>query len=338
MSDLWSLYHLSFTSPRYLLVLLVVPLLVLFAVIIRRRRARYTVAFTNMTTLAGAIAKRPTRWRRYVPLTLLALALAATGAALARPHISVTVSDRSATIILLVDVSGSMQAPDITPSRMDAAVAAMHDFVDKLPKNYKVGLVTFSESTSVVVAPTNDRAAISSGLDVLSPQAGTALGDGVAAAVKIAVSSLAASGVYQVAGEYLPAAIVLESDGAQTRGTLTPFAAASVAKAAGVRIYGVALGTPGGRITQGAGLLRQSIPVPPDPGTVAMLAHDSGGQAFAATDAESLNTTYRSLGSSIAHRSRQKDITSWFELAAAILLVAGVGTARAWGASLSPSS
>ncbi len=169
------------------------------------------------------------------------------------------------------------------------------------------------------MAPTTDRAAISAALDVLSPQAGTALGDGVAAAVKILVSNLAASGVYQNAGEFLPGAIVLESDGAQNRGTVTPFAAASVAKAAGVRIYGVALGTPLGTITQGAGLLKQTIPVPPDPGAVALLAHDSGGQAFAATDATSLNAIYRSLGLSIAHRKRDKDITSWFELAAAVL-------------------
>ncbi len=139
MSDLATLYHLSFTSPRYLLALLVVPLVLVFSWIVRRRRARYTVSFTNMGTLARAMAKRPSRWRKYVPLVLLALALAATAAALARPRIQLTVSDRSATVVLLVDVSGSMAAPDITPSRMDAAVAAMHGFLDKLPKNDRVG-------------------------------------------------------------------------------------------------------------------------------------------------------------------------------------------------------
>jgi Ca-activated chloride channel family protein len=333
MSELSTVHHFSFRSPGYLLLLLVIPLLLAFAAVVRRRRSRYTVLFTNMRMLAGVAQGRRIRWRRRVPLILLALALTVIAAALARPGVHLTVRDNSATIILLVDVSGSMQASDVSPSRIDAAVQAMHQFLDKLPKNDKVGLVTFSDKVEVLDQPSTDRNAVNSALDVLRPENGTALGDGVEAAVKLAVSSLGAS-VRPKPGQHLPAAIVLESDGAQNHGTATPQAAAQLAAAAGIRIYGVALGTRYGVVTEGTALIGQSIPVPPDPGTVAMLARMSGGQAYTATTASSLNTIYKTLGSTVGRRSEPREITSWFEIVGAVLLVFGIGAARAWGAPL----
>jgi Ca-activated chloride channel family protein len=333
MSGLTSVHHFSFSAPQYLPALLLVPLLFAFAYAIRRRRSRYGISFTNLRLLAAVRSRRRTPWRRRAGLILLALALAAAALALARPHVQMTSNDRSATIILLVDISGSMDAADVPPSRMDAAVAAMHDFLDRLPRNDKVGLVTFSDKVQIRAVPTTDRAAIGGALDVLNPELGTALGDGVEAAVKLAVQTLAIDGVRPVPGKYGPAAVVLESDGAQNRGKLTPTAAAAIAKAAGVRIFGVALGTKYGQVTEGSGILR-TIPVPPDPGTVQLLARVSGGQAFDATTAQSLNSTYRHLGSSVGKHRSSRDITAWFELAAALLLVAGVAAERAWRASL----
>ena len=187
---------------------------------------------------------------------------------------------------------------------MDAAVAAMHDFLDKVPKNDKVGLVTFSDKVQVRSVPTTDRAAVAGTLDTLNPETGTALGDGVEAAVKLAVQTLALDGVRPRPGKYVPAAIVLESDGAQNRGKLTPAEAGGVAKDAGVRVFGVALGTKYGQVTEGSGILR-TIPVPPDPGTVRLLARLSGGESFSAETAASLNSTYRHLGTSVGkHRER----------------------------------
>jgi Ca-activated chloride channel family protein len=329
-----SLHHFSFAAPVYLVALILVPLLLVFAAVVRRRRATYTVAFTNLEMLAGVTAKRRGRWRRHVPLALLALAIATAVAAVARPTVQSVASDRSATVVLLADVSGSMQATDVHPARIYAAVTAMHELVDRLPRSDKVGLITFSDKVDVLHRPTVDHASIQSSLDVLSPEGGTALGDGVEAAVKMVVSTLAAAGVYHRFGEYLPAAIVLESDGAQDRGLVTPFSASQFAKAAGVRIYGVALGTRHGYVTQGSGLLTRSIRVLPSPGTVALLARESGGKAFSATNAESLDAIYRNLGSSIGRQNARTDIASWFELAAAILLVAAIGAARARGAAL----
>jgi Ca-activated chloride channel homolog len=329
-----SLHRFSFDEPWWLLLLLLLPLLVAFTAAARRRRARYPVTFTNLAPLAGVRASTRSRRRRWIPTILFALALAALAGALARPHVWRTASGGGATIVLLVDVSGSMQATDVKPARIYAAITAMHDLVHALPADDKIGLVTFSDKVKVVSVPTTDHAAVDDGLDVLSPEGGTALGSGVEAAVKLVRASLAADGVRRNPGQYVPAAIVLESDGAQDRGSITPIDGAALAKAEGVRIYGVALGTPGGRIVEGTGLLREVIAVPPAPSTVRLLTQETGGQAFDATNAKQLNSIYRGLGSKVGRHPVRTDITSWFEVAAAALLVASVGAARAWGGAL----
>jgi Ca-activated chloride channel family protein len=227
-----------------------------------------------------------------------------------------------------------MQAHDIKPDRLTAATDAMHSFVSQLPAADKVGLITFSDKVQVLQTPTADHAAVDSLLNVLRPQGGTALGTGVEAAVKVVVSSLAADGVLQTPGKDLPAAIVLESDGAQNRGLISPAAAGRMAGAAGIPIYGVALGKRVGFITQGSGYFAYRIPVPPDPGAVGLLARESGGKAFAAINGPGLQHIYRELGSSIGKRPETTEISSWFEIAAAVLLVSGIGVARARGAAL----
>src|SRR3954452_14824112 len=136
---------MSFASPALLVTLLVVPATLVFLVVMNRRRARYPVSFTNLELLAGVAEKRR-QWRRWVPVALLLLALTAASIALARPRVSLTVSEENATVVLLVDVSGSMRAADVQPSRLDAAVEAMRTFLVKVPKKVKVGLVAFSSS------------------------------------------------------------------------------------------------------------------------------------------------------------------------------------------------
>jgi Ca-activated chloride channel homolog len=327
-------HHFSFASPQYLLLLLLIPILLGFLVAVRRRRTRYTVAFTNLDLLAEVRPRYVPRWRRLVPLVLLVLALALAAAAVARPQLDLVRTDRGATIILLADISGSMQATDVQPARIFAAISAMHDFVDVLPKNDKVGLVTFSDAAEVKVVPTTNHTAVDNSLDVLSPEGGTALSDGVITAVKLAVATLDDQGVHHQPGTYLPAAIILESDGAQDRGSITPYAAAQFAKEAGVRVFGVALGTPGGYVTTGHGLFMQRYDVPPDPGTVALLARVTGGEAFDARTASKLDAVYRGLGSSVGRRRAPDEITPWFELAAVVLLVAAIALGRLRGAPL----
>jgi Ca-activated chloride channel family protein len=270
-----------------------------------------------------------------VSMRLLLFALAAASTALARPRVHLSVAEENATVVLLVDVSGSMRANDVQPSRLDAAVEAMRLFMTKVPKRVNVGLVAFSSSAEVLAVPTTDRTTVTDGLGFLAPEAGTALGDGIVTATKLIVTTLAKQGVHKdPAAKFLPAAIVLESDGAQNRGTVTPKQAAQFAKKAGVRVYGVALGTPNGKVTFGFGLQQSQIPVPPDPATVRSVSSITGGQSFAARDSARLSTVYKDLGSSIGRRTELREISSWFAAAAAVLLLSAVGLSRAWAAPL----
>jgi Ca-activated chloride channel family protein len=329
-----SVHHFSFSAPYYLAVLALVPLLFAYVWVVRRRRPRYAVALTNVGILHRLVAKHRKRWWGSASLILLALALSTCAAALAQPRIQRTASDRSATVVLLVDVSQSMRAHDIKPDRLIAAVTAMHAFIKRLPETDKVGLVTFSDKVQVLQTPTTNHAAVDALLDVLSPQGGTALGSGVEAAVRLVVSSLAADGVRHTPGTYVPAAIVLESDGAQNRGIISPASAGELARKAGVRIYGIALGKPHGFIIQGSGFFAYKVPTPPDPGAVGLLARESGGMSFTAINTPKLKRIYIDLGMSVGRRSELTEITSWFELVAAVLLVGGIGVERARGAAL----
>ena len=178
---------------------------------------------------------------------LFLLALAFASAAIARPRAGVQRRRTSATVVLLVDVSGSMRAADVKPSRLGAAQAAMATFADKVPKQVKVGLVSFSTGPERARASRPPTAALlHEGIDLLAPEAGTAIGDGLGVAVQMVQSSIgdAARGK----DGKVPGAIVLLSDGAQTRGVLTPIQGADARATAGIRVYTVALGTDHGTL------------------------------------------------------------------------------------------
>ncbi len=318
---------MSLIAPYWLLALLVVPVVLVLVLVLDRRRSRYPVAYTNVELLASLVEDRRSV-RRWLPLALLLLALACASAALARPQASLSVPQQNGMVIFLVDVSGSMRANDVEPTRLDAAVNAMQAFLNRLPSQFKVGLVAFSSEPEVLAAPTTDRQLIREQIGYLVPEAGTALGDGLAVAVRLAVSTLAREGIHHQPGQYLPAEIVLESDGAQNRGVLGPVQAAELARAAGIRVDGVALGTPNGRVSFGFGLYTNSIPVPPDPAVVREIARITGGRAFTARTASSMTSIYKTLGSSISAKTERREITSWFAAAAGVLLIGAVGAGR----------
>jgi Ca-activated chloride channel family protein len=310
-----------------LLTLLAIPLLILLAFVVNRRRARYPVSFTNLDLLAEIAPKRHGLWKKVAPLALLVLALACAAGALAQPRVRLARPDQNATIMLLVDVSGSMRANDVEPTRLDAAVAAMRTFLDRLPSQFKVGLVAFSSEPEPLVAPTSNRDAVRQSIALLEPEAGTAVGDGIGVAVQMLKSSLRQAGYVRKPGQPVPAAIVLLSDGAQNRGILQPVQAARMAKAAGIRIYPVSLGTPRGKVTFGFGQFMNSVPVPPDPYTMSQIAQVSGGRSYTAQTASSVVQIYKSLGSSIGRTNKRVQIGNWFAFAAAGLLAAAVGAA-----------
>jgi Ca-activated chloride channel family protein len=335
----------SFTSPWLLLALLIVPATLALALWLDRRRARYAVAFTNLELLAAVAGTRRRSLRRWIPLALFLLALTAASAALARPKASVSVPATRATVVLLVDVSGSMRAADVKPTRLGAAQSAMAAFADSVPKGVKVGLVSFSTGPNLLVIPTVDRAVLHEGIDLLAPEAGTAIGDGLDLAIQTVKASVADAP--RGKDGKIPGAIVLLSDGAQTRGTLTPLQGAARAREAGIRVFTVALGTDNGTIDprffgfggggggfgQGLGGQRR-FPVRPDPVTLAAIARETDGKTFRAKSATKVEEIYKQLGSSVAHKTAKREVSSWFAGGAALLLLLSLGTARLTGERL----
>jgi Ca-activated chloride channel homolog len=330
----------TFAGPYLLLLLLIVPAVAVAAWWLERRRAQYAVAFTNLDLLASVVERRR-RPLALVPLVLFLLALAAATAALARPRAVITTPSDRATVVLLVDVSGSMRADDVKPTRLDAAANAMSAFVDRLPKQVRAGLISFSSGPNILVPPTTDRSLMHEGIELLTPEGGTAIGDGLGVAVQT-VKAAVGDAPRNKEGK-IPGAIVLLSDGAQTRGTLTPLQGADLAKRAGIRVFTVALGTNHGTLGPsafgfggGGGVFPGSgrFPVRPDPVTLAAIARDTGGETFRAQSAEKVNRVYKQLGASIASRHVSREITSWFAGAAALLLLGSLGAARITGGRL----
>ncbi len=325
---------MTFGSPWFLFALAIVPLVLLAAVLLERRRSRYTVAFTNLELLAQ-VATRSRNPKRFLPLVLLLAALAAASVAVARPFTDLSVPSDRATVVLVVDVSGSMRADDIKPTRLDAAAHAMSVFATKVPKQVRIGLISFSSDPNILVIPTTDRAELQQGIDLLEPEGGTAIGDALYVAVQTVRASVGQNAPRNKDGK-IPGAIVLLSDGAQTRGSLTPLQGADKAKAAGVRVYTVALGTNHGTLGAGSfgfgqggfGFGQQRFPVRPDPATLAAIARDTGGTTFQAKSAASVDQIYRRLGASIAHHTVRREITSWFVGAAALLCLLALAASR----------
>lgn len=318
---------MSFEAPALLLGLLVVPFAAVGYWLVQRRRARYAVRYSNLDVLASVAGTRST-WKRHVPAALLLASLAALAVAFARPTVTVQAPDERASVVLVVDISGSMRAQDVQPTRLAAAKEAMMSFLAQAPDTLRVGIVAFSNEPQVIVSPTLDRAQLKQGIQLLEPAFGTALGDAIARSVDLARATTAVSGqqaaapVKDAKGRAL-ASILLLSDGFQTRGLLSPGQGAQAARAAGVPVFTIALGTEGGTIVD----REQVIPVPPDRETLAAIAQYTGGEAFDAQTAGALKHVYQGLGSRVGRRDRPREVTSAFVAAGALLLVGAAGAA-----------
>jgi Ca-activated chloride channel family protein len=313
----------SFASPLALLCLFAVPLALLLQVAAARRRRRYPVRFPAFATLAAVAAPEP-RWSRHLPFALLALAIAALAISLARPERTVQVAVERASVVLVTDVSRSMSATDVSPTRLEAARQAALSFLDKVPGELRVGLVSFSDVAQTLQTPTTDRAAVSGALSTLQPISGTATGAGLGTALTdLKVRNADPS------ARRPPAAIVLLSDGSATDGAAADQVAAE-AKRLRVPIYTVALGTPDGTITLQGRVLR----VPPDPLALQRIATASGGEAFRAEDADQLGAVYDRLGSQIGTKPEKREMTAAFAGAALLLLGGALASSLRLGGRL----
>src|SRR5947207_15026110 len=218
---------MSFGHPLLLLTLLVVPAAIACLRLAERRRMRYAVRYTNLDVLAAVAGGR--QWRRWVPTSLALLALAVLCVALARPHASSLVPKERATVILVLDVSGSMQAGDVRPTRLAAAQQAVRGFLDRVPPQVRVGLIAFSGDAQVAAPPTTDRGLLRQSLDGIGTFpafGGTAIGDALAVAVNLAKQAVSGGPSSLASFSTAPsstkrtASILFLSDCHQTRGYL----------------------------------------------------------------------------------------------------------------------
>jgi Ca-activated chloride channel homolog len=299
---------MSFASPLWLAALALVPLLLGLYVLGRHRARRYAIRFPGVPTLA-ALVPASGAWRRRVPLGLFLASLAVLALALARPHTTVAVPSEQATVILVTDVSRSMLADDVDPNRLEAARSAAKSFLGQIPDEARVGAVAFSEQPHTIEPPTDDHDDVEAMIDSLSADGGTATGDGLAAALKL---------IDGRAKNRAPAAIVLLSDGKATTGR-DPLPVARQAKRLGIPISTVALGSRGAVITTPSGAL---LAVPPDPETMRRIAEISGGRDYQADDAGDLGEIYKQLGSRVATKKEQREVTSAFAAGGVLLLLA----------------
>jgi Ca-activated chloride channel family protein len=301
---------MSFQAPLFLAGLAVVPLALVALVLARRRPAKYVIRFPAAATLAPLVKR--SRVRRNLPPALLLIALAAITTALARPEATVAVPVEKASVVLVTDTSGSMNATDVAPNRISAAKAAADRFLKKVPEQLQVGLVAYADGPHTVLRPTQDRAQVQSTLDALTADGGTATGDALS-------SALAAL------GNQKPAAIVLLSDGASKTGA-DPAEVAQRARAANVPIYTVALGTADGVVETGG----QVLSVPPDPEALKQVADLSGGKAFTAEDSDALDEVYETLGSRIGTKKEKKEVSAGFAAFGLLMLGGAAFTTLRW--------
>jgi Ca-activated chloride channel family protein len=303
----------SFREPLLLAALILVPLALAAYVVAQRRRRRYAVRYTNLDLLA-TVAGRD--WLRHLPAALALLALAALLIALARPERVVADERKQATVVMVTDTSGSMLATDVAPNRLSAAKAAARSLTDKLPSDFKLGLVTFGSTADQLVAPTDDKAAVTRAIDSLKVHGATAMGDGLSLALDAAQARIPRA-------VRPPAAIVLLSDGSSTRGQ-DPITVATQARKAGIRVYTVALGTQTGVLeTKDAQGNPKTEPVPPDTGTLQEIARETGGRFYDVADKARLQEIYSGLGTRFSKLQERQEMTAAFAGGALVLLLAG---------------
>jgi Ca-activated chloride channel homolog len=334
---------MTFERPWFLLTLLALPLLALLYVWLQRRRSRYPVSFTNLAVLREVVGtRRP--WRRWVAPVLVLLALAALLVGVARPQVDGMVPQDRATVVLVLDVSRSMEARDVKPNRIGAAKRAIRLFLDRAPDRLRVGMVVFAGVPQVASPPTTDHEQVSVSLDNLGDYAtfgGTAIGDALSMAVDVgrdAIQSDPEAPPANGANENKLVSILFLSDGAQREGVLQPLEGAQLAKEAGMPVYTVALGTPNGTVAGGGGgffpFAPERIPVPPDTETLRAIAETTGGEFTEARDAETVDNAYEKLGSNLGRRRADKEVTYVFLGVAAALLVGAGALSALWSPRL----
>lgn len=305
----------EFMNQGRLWLLAVIPVLIGLYIWALTRKSRSGMRFTN-TGVLGAVLPRQSRWRRHLSVAMALLSVGALILAWARPMGVEKVPRERATVVLILDVSQSMRAVDVKPTRLEAAKTAAKGFVDSLPEQYNLALVQLSGDPSVIMPPTTDRGAAGRVIDRLSLQDGTAVGGAITAGLQAVAMAPTSQD-----GSAAPAMMILLSDGQNTVGPAAE-AQASEAGKRKVPIHTIAFGTQNGYVDLDGKRER----VAPDTRELARIASLSGGRSLQAKDAGQLKGVYDSLKSDVGYEELKKEITArWAMYALGFAVIAALG-------------
>jgi Ca-activated chloride channel family protein len=329
---------MTFLWPEFLWLLVLVPAIVALYLFILSRKKNSAVRFASLSLFKEAMGSR---WRRHVPPAILLLGVAAMLAAIARPAAVITLPTSHETVILALDVSGSMRAADVEPSRIEAAQAAARAFVADQPRSARIGIVAFAGSAALVQPPTTNRRDILAAIDQLQLQHATAVGSGILVSLKAIfpqdsfevlpprMRNAAAGGSSSKTvppGSYTSAAIILLTDGQTTSGP-DPVEAARLAAERGVRVFTVGVGTENGQILTGEGW---SMRVRLDEDALKAIAELTRAEYFYAGTAMDLKKVYQSLRSKLVMEKKETEITAIFSAVAAATVLLSATLSLLW--------
>jgi Ca-activated chloride channel family protein len=332
---------MSFIWPFMLVSLALIPLGVLLYALLDRSRRRRLASYGG-----SGLAVRPGRpgFRSRIPAVLMLFGVVLTALAIARPQAVVSLPRQEGTVILAFDISASMGAKDMAPTRIAAAKTAAKDFVARQPLSIGIGVVAFSDSGASVQAPTNDRATLDSAIDRLTPQKGTSVGSGILASLKVIAAQeagYAGNNFYSnpsgapsptptptpvPVGFHAPAVIVLLSDGENNENP-DPLLAARTAADRGVRIYTVGIGSAAGANLDLNGF---EVYTRLDEETLLNISLATGGTYYNATDAAGLRSIYDNIDLGLVLKPQLTEVTALFAAISLLLMLAGVMTSMLW--------
>ncbi|HEY7466373.1 MAG TPA: VWA domain-containing protein [Dehalococcoidia bacterium] len=326
---------MSFEWPMALWLLLILPAIVGLYVWMQTRRRRYALRYASVSLVQQAVGKGP-GIRRHIPAALYLLAIGALIIALARPQATIPVPSNSGTIILSIDVSGSMFAEDVEPNRMEATKDAVREFVEKQPEGVKIGVVSFSDFGALVAPPNEDRKQALEAIRRLRPQRGTNIGAGLSVALDAIYEDQSAADVpvtnnpaptpTPLPDDVPPASIVLVSDGQSNTGP-DPLDIANEAAKAGIKVYTVGIGTEEGTVLQIQG---RNVFTRLDETTLRGMAEATGGRYFNAQDEGDLRQIYDDLSRERVLEDKETEVTFAFAAAALIFSMLAGGLGLAW--------
>lgn len=313
-----------FLWPRLaILFVLLIPLLLGY-IIAQRRRRKFALRYASVELVRDA--KRGRGWRRHIPPLLFLLCIATLIFGLMKPAVMVLEPSDEAIVIVTLDVSASMWATDMYPSRMEAAKSAAQLFVDSLPEKMRIGVVSFSNDAYLNQVPTTNRELVAKAIKKLDPRSGTAIGNGLLTSLDAVYGAMGAELPQVNYGTYAPAVIVLLTDGENTDG-IPPLDVVSQAIGRGVRVYTIGIGSPESTVIhRGAAAIQAKL----DEDTLKQIAQMTDAKYYNASTEKDLRAIYQNLGSQFVTRLQPHDISFIFIAFAFFLGVLALAFSVIW--------